>query len=129
MVPIPLPGKSGSPLSLVVDESVHSGLTAMLRSGAFEVFAVAAESPGVPDGEVVRIAMERSAVLITEDRHFGEWVFAHGARLPGVLYLRYRVDEIDAIRLVLERFLIDRRDDLHGAFVVLSPKRIRIRTI
>ncbi len=49
------------------------------------------EYQGISDKEVLNLAREFNAILITEDSDFGEWVFAHREKITGVIFLRYKV--------------------------------------
>jgi predicted nuclease of predicted toxin-antitoxin system len=63
--------------TLVAYENLHRRIVDALRAADFEVHSVREESPGLSDREVLQLAGERRAVLITEDADFGELVFAH----------------------------------------------------
>lgn len=45
-------------------------------------------APSITDNEVLALAVERGALLITNDLDFGELVYGRGARHTGVLLLR-----------------------------------------
>lgn len=60
---------------IVADESVDFRIVAELRKVGMEVFAICEEQPSIKDNEVLAIAVENDAVLITEDKDFGELVF------------------------------------------------------
>ncbi len=65
-------------------------------------------------------------VATTEDKDFGELVYAHGARSCGVVLLRYQ----PAARITIERMMLDlaeqRGEKLMSEFVVVSPGKIRV---
>jgi hypothetical protein len=66
-------------------------------------------------------------LLITEDKDFGEWVFAHQHAMTGVLLIRYhagmRAVMIEAVINLIEEHTPERK----GGFTVLEPGRARIR--
>jgi len=84
---------------------------------------------GIPDDEVLNLAKSHDAILITEDRDFGEWVFAHGRQGVSILYIRYRNEELEAITDALRTILSNQSQNLRGKFIVITPKKIRIRDI
>jgi predicted nuclease of predicted toxin-antitoxin system len=93
------------------------------------VVAIVEAKPGAPDRQVLKIASLQRAILLTEDKDFGEWVFAHGQSAEGVILIRFparmRKDMTEAVVEVV----IGYGAELKGAFVVLEPGRARIRSI
>ena len=66
---------------------------------------------------------------MTEDKDFGEWVFAHGKDIAGVVLIRFpgnaRTQLGEEIKILV---------DIHGieltkSFAVLEPGRARLRKI
>lgn len=49
-----------------------------LREAGHEVVFIAEVAPGATDEQVLERALNERRVLITEDRHFGELVYARG---------------------------------------------------
>ena len=60
---------------IVADESVDFRIVTALRSVGLIVYSVAEELPSINDISVLSIAVEKEALLITEDKDFGELVF------------------------------------------------------
>jgi len=64
---------------------------------------------------------------LTEDKDFGEWVFAHRKEMAGVVFIRFpgsaRSKLGETIILLVEK----RGNDLLENFTVLEPGRARIR--
>ena len=76
---------------------------------------------------MLRAAVEKNRILITEYSDFGEWVFAHREEMKGVLFIRFpgnaRSRLGEAVVLLIEKHGLD----LVGNFTVLEPGRARIR--
>ncbi|WP_394333825.1 hypothetical protein [Spirosoma endophyticum] len=68
-------------------------------------------------------------IILTEDKDFGEWVFAHNVKDISVLFLRYYFKETEAMRHVLIKLLTERLTELAGCFTTLTIQKIRIRRI
>jgi len=90
---------------------------------------VAESSPSASDQQVLRHAAKEKRILLTEDKDFGEWVFAHGENVSGVILIRFPAN---ARRQLSEEIKV--LVDIHGLqlmrnFVVLEPGRARIRKI
>lgn len=72
-------------MNLVADESIDGPIVERLRASGFEVVAVADVSPGLGDDEVLSLANDRQAVLLTGDKDFGDLVFRLGRVSAGVI--------------------------------------------
>ena len=66
-------------MNLFADESVDRPVVERLRQDSHDVAYVAELAPSITDDEVLRNANDRSAVLVTADKDFGELVFRQGA--------------------------------------------------
>jgi predicted nuclease of predicted toxin-antitoxin system len=124
-----LPGRSLLPETFLIDESVDQRIIRKLKPLDLNTILVSVVACGIPDNEVLNLAESHDAILITEDRDFGEWVFAHGRQGVSIIYLRYRNEELDAITKALRTVLSSPSQNLRGKFTVITPKKIRVRNI
>ena len=76
-------------LRFLADENCDFAVIRALRSAGYSVKAIAEISPSLPDEDVLESAVAENRLLLTEDKDFGEWVFAHQHAMTGVLLLRY----------------------------------------
>jgi predicted nuclease of predicted toxin-antitoxin system len=114
-------------MNLLADESVDGIVVERLRQEGHDVVYVAELSPSISDEEVLRLANDRSALLVTADKDFGELVFRQGRVRAGVVLLRLAgVLNATKAEVVAEVFR-DRGADLPGAISVISPGVVRIR--
>jgi len=120
---------SSKPLTFVADESCDFAVVRALRIYGFEVLAVVEANPGATDTEILKVAAQQGCILLTEDKDFGEWIFAHGKSAEGVVLIRFpaRMRE-DMIKALVE-VVTEHGAELRGAFAVLEPGRVRIRPI
>jgi len=116
-------------LKILADESVDFRIVTNLMNEGFEVISVLKEYQGIQDREVLELAHRFEALLLTEDKDFGEWVFAHKFRQTSVIFLRYYASEIEHIRRSVIKVLREHNVSLYGKFVVVTVKKIRIREI
>ncbi len=114
-------------IRILADGNVDYRIVKALRNEGVEVIALVDECPGITDFEVIEKAKELNAALLTEDADFGRLVFAYGKKINGVIYLRYPSVEYLKIAEVLRKFLKENWNNINGKFVVLTPKKIRIR--
>ncbi len=117
------------PVDLVADENVDFRIVKALRSKGFQIVSILQNYRGLPDKQVLEVAKQHDAVLLTEDKDFGEWVFAHGERTCGIVFLRYRANELESIIRSLVKILTDYDISLQGKFVTLTVRKIRVRKI
>lgn len=114
-------------MRFLADESCDFNLVRTLREAGHDVLAVCEILPRAEDIDVIELAVRERRVLLTEDKDFGQLVFAYGKDTRGVVFLRYPV----SVRPKLSREviqLIERHGrKLTGCFVVVEPGRVRIR--
>ena len=79
---------SAKQLSFLADESCDFSVIRALRQVGYSVNAIAEISPSLPDADVLESAVAEKRLLITEDKDFGEWVFAHQHAMTGVLLIQ-----------------------------------------
>ena len=111
---------------MVVDAGVGTSVERLLRELGHPTVAVRDVDPHLPDVEVLALARQHTAIVLTMDQDFGDLVFKE--RLPhhGVLLLR--LDEATGperaavVRLILEHHAAE----LPGRFAVFQHGRLRI---
>ena len=84
---------------------------------------------GASDEKVIELAQAASAILITEDKDFGELVFAHQMIKVSVVFLRYRLAELPVMIQNVLRVIEEFSSKDGRFFIVVTSSRIRIRTI
>lgn len=98
-----------------------------LRDEGLEVLYVAEVSPSIADEEVLERANDLGALLMTEDKDFGELVFRQGRLHAGVVLLRLAgLPGATKAGLVAQVFR-EREAELSRAFSVISAGQVRIR--
>lgn len=113
-------------MRFLADESCDFAIVRALRTAGHDVLSVAEAAPSADDRTVLRLALAEQRVLLTEDKHFGEFVFAHGHRAHGILFFRYPRAVRAAVTREAARLVAEQGDRLHGCFVVVRPGRVRI---
>ncbi len=114
-------------MKCVADENVDASIVQALRSEGHEVWYVAEEAQAISDEEVLMKSAEGTALLLTDDKDFGDLVFRQGKAASGVLLLRLAgVPANSKAKLVAQTLRVYARE-LEGAFSVLTPTALRIR--
>ncbi|PIX20853.1 MAG: hypothetical protein COZ70_01515 [Deltaproteobacteria bacterium CG_4_8_14_3_um_filter_51_11] len=118
-----------SKMKLVADESCDFAVVRALRDAGMDVLAIAEVSPTLTDIEVLKIAAREGAILLTEDKDFGDWVFAHRESVESVVLMRFPGAMRKQMARAAVEIISEHGSQLKGSFVVLEPGRARIRGI
>lgn len=110
----------------LIDESCDACMTSILRSNGHDVMAVSESHPGASDSTVIALAVGMARILITEDKDFGQLVYASGHGHSGVLLLRYPFKLRHLIAEQILTLVRNRGELLSRSFTVIEPGRIRI---
>ncbi|PKK38091.1 hypothetical protein BWI96_03150 [Siphonobacter sp. SORGH_AS_0500] len=89
---------------ILADENIDHNLIEALRSVGIEVMSIYEEFRGISDYSIIEISRNPSRIILTEDKDFGEWVFAHQVKDISVVLLRYELKETEAIKKLSFRF-------------------------
>ncbi len=115
-------------LKFLADESCDFAIVRSLRAAAYDVQAILEIASGESDVNIINMAVSSGRILITEDRDFGDLVYAHQKDHGGIILVRYpstaRNDMAEAILSLIRQ----KGEALTGCFIVVSPLKIRIRT-
>ena len=114
-------------MNLFADENVDRGMVERLRQDGHAVAWVAELSPGISDEEVLRLSSQAGAVLVTEDKDFGELVYRRGLGHAGVVLVRLEGLDNAAKADVVSRAFQDSGGSFPGAFAVVSRDTLRVR--
>lgn len=116
-------------VKFLADESVDFRIIESLRKNGYTVQAVLESNPATTDVEVLKIANNLKAILITEDKDFGELTFRMKRPNHGIILLRMSGMKInEKIKVVLKVFQ-NNIDELENRFTVISYNMVRRREI
>jgi len=79
--------------------------------------------------KILRLAGKEKRILLTEDKDFGQLVFAQGEKSLGVLFLRFSFPARAQIARDVAELILQQGEKLIGCFVTIQPGRIRISHI
>lgn len=113
-------------MKFLADESCPGPVVRALREANYDVVAIAETAAGATDEQVLDCALAEGRMLITEDRDFGNLVYARGRRSPGVILLRFPNGARLARPATLLEAIIVLGSRLQNAFTVVEPGRVRI---
>lgn len=114
-------------MNLLADESIGQSIVDELRQNGHNVLYVAEFAPSIDDKAVLHQANLNHALLLTEDKDFGELVFRQGLVHMGVVLVRLSGLSLPAKVTSVSTVLANHENELLEAFSVISPGRVRIR--
>ncbi|MGA9772126.1 MAG: DUF5615 family PIN-like protein [Blastocatellia bacterium] len=115
-------------MNYLADEGVDRQIVERLRQNNHDVLYIAEIEPGISDEEVLNMANEKNALLITADKDFGEMVFHQNLlTVGGVVLLRLSGLSPEQKAEIVSKAIQSRERELPNAFSVISSGRIRIR--
>ena len=116
-------------MNLVADESVDSGITEGLRKKGINVFSIVKESVGIKDSEVLELAVKNDALLITEDKDFGELAFRLKFHHKGIVLIWLsELPRNERLSLAVET-IFSNLNKLKENFSVLTKNGLRIKIL
>jgi predicted nuclease of predicted toxin-antitoxin system len=116
-------------LRFVADENIDRQIVERLRQDGHVVLYIAEIDSGVNDQDVLKLANNEQAVLLTADKDIGELVYRQRLVHPGVIFLRL-AGLLPAVKAELVGRAVNAHiKELVGSFVVISSRAIRLRKL
>jgi|SRR6516225_3685615 predicted nuclease of predicted toxin-antitoxin system len=116
-------------MKILADENISRLLVDRLRKEGHEVLYMLEMARGSKDSTILELASQRGALLVTDDKDFGELVFHQHLQASGVLLVRLAsIEPSQAIEVVVQ-VIAEYGDKLLQAFTVIMPRGIRIRPV
>jgi len=114
-------------MKIIADESVNYFFVLELRKKGYQILSVAENYPSIEDEDILSISLNPPAIVITEDKDFGELVFRHKKKFVSVILLRYNPSEATIIFERLFNLLEKYVQELFDAFVTVTVNKTRIK--
>ncbi|MBI2921391.1 MAG: DUF5615 family PIN-like protein [Planctomycetes bacterium] len=111
-------------MRFLADESCDFAAVRALRAAGHDVVAVSDISPSATDAEVLTLAARDGRTLLTEDKDFGQLVFAGAGARTGVVLVRFRPKARPGLGKALTDLVARHGDNLRGRFTVLEPGKL-----
>jgi predicted nuclease of predicted toxin-antitoxin system len=113
-------------MRFLADESCDFRVVRALRDAGHDVIAVAEAARGAEDAAIIDMAVRERRVFVTEDRDFGQLVYAAARPTCGVILLRFPSRIRTALPATVVEFVNQHGAKLTNHFAVLQPGRIRL---
>jgi len=115
-------------MRFLLDQSADARLVAYLRSLGHDALRVGHDYPGgMPDPEVLSLAVADNRVLITDDKDFGEFVFHQHLPHLGVIFFRLGDYAPPCYKLARLEYVLTHYSDRLRHFITVTPHRVRVR--
>ena len=114
---------------ILLDNCVPRRYLNLLRKWNYGVVLMSESIPhDAPDPQVIGLAIELDAVLLTVDLDFSNILDYPPQNYQGIIVLRYQVGDESDLDKTLKTSLDDLyRDKLRGCLVIVNSKRDRLR--
>lgn len=116
-------------MRFLADESCDFRVVRALRAAGHDVLAVIETAPGAVDEDVINMAAREGRVFLTEDRDFGQLVYAAARTTPGVMLLRFPANLRQQLPATVLNVIAQHSNKLADHFVVVQPGRVRFSVI
>lgn len=115
-------------MRFLANENFPLASVRLLRDAGHEVRAVAEETPGARDADVLTTAAAGALIILTFDRDYGELIYRLGhPSPPGLVYFRFRPATPQEPAALLFETLKAPHIVLENHFTIVERGRIRQR--
>ncbi len=114
---------------IIADENLHQQFVNDLLADGFTVQSVRAIRVGMDDRDIAKWVLDKNALLITEDKDFGELIFAHKIQRITVVFLRYKKEELVLVRETLRQVVAEYYSKEGNYFITIKSNKVRITTL
>ena len=116
-------------LKFLADVNVEKDLVDFLTEQGFDVLWIPDYNCHLSDEELFKLANNEKRILITNDTDFGEIVFLQKKVSVGIVLIRVKGQRVNKKLHALKKLIKFYSDKIENCFVVISDKRIRIRSL
>lgn len=117
---------------ILADEGLNGLVVRELRKTNDHIDWILESNPGISDRQVIEIAKAKNQILITEDKDFGEWVFAHEIKGLTIIFLRYNKHSysimLQSLIIIISEVSFQ-KDSNDYEFITINKNKIRRRKI
>ncbi|OGE33998.1 hypothetical protein A3J19_02955 [Candidatus Daviesbacteria bacterium RIFCSPLOWO2_02_FULL_41_8] len=108
-------------MKFLLDENIGKKVAYFLQSLDHIVLRIRQINPGIPDYQVLRLAVSKESILITSDKDFGELIFKEKQSSTGVIFLRLQ-DESSDNKIKALQEVLSKHKEIRNKFITVSEK-------
>ncbi len=116
-----------SNLKFIVDVGVGRIIEEWIEHQGFNVISIAKLNPEMADSNILKIADNENAILITMDKDFGELVFKSNSSHKGILLLRLEDAVAEEKLAAIQNIFSSHEFQMKNNFCVYQNGKLRIR--
>ncbi|PSF31166.1 hypothetical protein C7H19_23185 [Aphanothece hegewaldii CCALA 016] len=117
-------------MKIVADANTQSYIVKQLRSDGHDLIWIVEIAPSISDQQVLAIANDNQALLLTNDKDFGEMVFREKlSSYYGIILLRLDGLTTEQKCLIVSSFIKNNENKLANTFTVITPTNIRTQKL
>lgn len=114
---------------IIADENLEQYWIELLRNKGFQVYSIQEKHPAISDLEIIHLVEKLTGIRITEDKDFGELVFAYGFKIVSIIFLRYDQPQYHSVQDHLLKAVELYHDIDTPVFVTVTENKIRVRRL
>lgn len=115
---------------ILADENLNLKFVQALREEGYMVTTIQDQQlQGISDHKVIEVAQLQSAIVLTEDKDFGELVYAHNLQDTTIIFLRYRKPELAITGKLLLQAIAEYYEKPGKRFITIARGFIRINEL
>ena len=113
---------------IIVDENIDESLIAKMREHNWKLFSIREQAPGISDHEVIEKVKAYKGTLLTEDKDFGELVFAHGQAYSGIAVIFLKSDKMtyQQIEETILQVVKQYSESQSNYFITIDKNKVRV---
>jgi len=116
-------------LKFLADVNIEKNLVDYLREQGFNVLWIPDYDCRLKDDDLLKLANKEKRVLITNDTDFSEIVFLQKKVSIGIILIRIKGQVVNKKLSVLKKLIEHYSDKIKNNFIVITDKRIRVRSV
>lgn len=115
-------------MKFLLDENLGKRVALFLTRLGYPTLRIKKISPGAEDWQVLELAAEKQAILVTLDKDYGELIFKESKFHAGVIFLRLDDQTTVNVQRVLKWFLLKYSESkILSNFVVVTEKEGKLK--
>lgn len=114
---------------ILADEGLNGNLVKSLRADGYQISWIKELNAGMSDREIIELARQNNSIIVTEDKDFGEWIFAHQIAGLTIIFLRYDKENYSTILSFLRSTLKNIEVRNLNEFITINKNKVRRRQI
>lgn len=116
-------------MKLLIDENVSRRIAERLQTDGHEVILGQQVAQGRPDHEVLALAQNVGAIIVTEDNDFGDLVLRQHLPSAGVVLLRLSGMDRSSQPDFVAHAIVTMASTIPNSFTVITPSSMRSRPL